>query len=91
MRNLLVMLLLTPLLLLIPASEPIDEISLERKPCFGACPVDKIVIRADRTVLYTGTRHVKRVGKFRGTIDVKDLRELARLVDEKKFSDLEDR
>src|SRR5437868_598498 len=47
-----------------PAKEPITEISFERTPCFGTCPVDKLVLRADGTATYTGTRYVERMGEY---------------------------
>lgn len=43
-------------------------ITLERTPCFGACPDYTVVLRGDGTVQYTGRRFVKVEGEQKSTI-----------------------
>ena len=55
-----------------PAEEKFDasevtEISLQRTPCMGECPVDQLVLRADGTATYTGVANVERMGNYTGT------------------------
>jgi hypothetical protein len=70
---------------------PITEISLERSPCYGTCPIDKVTIRSDGTAEYTGTRFVKLTGKHRGRVSREDFERLAGLVSQARFFDLKDR
>lgn len=74
-----------------PPAERITEISLERTPCFGSCPVDKVVLRADGTAAYTGTRFVERLGEFRGTLSTRDFQRLAGLLTSQRFFNLRNR
>ena len=48
----------------VPGPGPLTEISLERTPCFGSCPVDKVVLRPDGTATYIGRRFVERVVNY---------------------------
>jgi hypothetical protein len=41
----------------------ITEISLERTPCYGSCPVDQVILRSGGTARYMGTRFVPRTGE----------------------------
>jgi hypothetical protein len=52
-----------------PLAEKITEISLERTPCFGACPVYSVVIKSDGTLRYHGSRFVKRLGNETGKVN----------------------
>ncbi len=58
----------------------ITEISLERKECFGDCPVYKVVLRKDGTAIYTGMKYVRRIGEYRGKSDDYYFATLARLI-----------
>ena len=87
MRALLLMLAINPIL----SEDPVTEIALERTPCFGTCPVDRVVLRSDGTASYIGTRHVKLRGTYLGKVGRGDFDELARLVVDKGFFALEDR
>lgn len=51
-------------------------ITLERTPCYGMCPMYKITISADGTVVFQGTRFVKTVGAARTAISPSKVREL---------------
>ncbi|WP_435018613.1 DUF6438 domain-containing protein [Tundrisphaera sp. TA3] len=77
-------------LALTAADEPIAEITLERTPCFGTCPVDVIVLRSDGTAEYLGEEYVERHGKYRGKVSKEDFDRLARLLAEVKFFDLKE-
>ena len=50
------------------ALNPSHSISLERTACYGTCPVYKVIIFADGTVLYKGDRNVTHVGSYTGEI-----------------------
>lgn len=82
--------LLATALLTAPPDDAITEISLQRTPCFGSCPVDEVVLRSDGSAEYTGTRFVKRLGKHKGKVKAKDFHELAELISEKKFFEMKD-
>jgi hypothetical protein len=74
-----------------PSDDPITEVSLQRTPCFGTCPVDKVILHADGTAEYEGTLFVERMGKYKGRIAANDFKALATLVAQRKFFDLNDR
>lgn len=46
----------------------LKEISLERTPCFGACPIYKVTIKSDGTLIYHGQRFVDRIGDYRARV-----------------------
>lgn len=56
----------------------LKEISLERTPCFGACPVYKVAIQRDGTLTYHGQRFVDRIGDFKATVPRSTFRKLER-------------
>jgi hypothetical protein len=43
-------------------------ITLERRPCFGGCPVYAVVVSPSGEVTYEGKANVRRLGKASGTI-----------------------
>jgi hypothetical protein len=49
-----------------PKPGRITEITLQRTPCFGRCPVDRVTLRADGTATYQGERFVDRLGTYKG-------------------------
>ncbi|MBS1721437.1 MAG: hypothetical protein JSS66_00355 [Armatimonadetes bacterium] len=67
------------------AKETLRELSLERTPCFGACPVYKVTIRSDGSVTYTGTRFVERIGTYKATMSSYHLQKLVKILDRAKF------
>ena len=69
----------------------ITEISLERTPCFGSCPVDKVVLRRDGTATYIGRRFVERMGTHEGKFAKGDFERLAKLMQSMDFFGMEDR
>jgi len=52
-------------------------VSLERTACYGRCPIYKVTVLRDGTVLWEGERFVKVTGKARGKLDDKALAALA--------------
>ena len=47
--------------------------SIERKPCFGQCPVYKAEFYNNGVVLYEGLQHAKRLGKYKSRIGKKEV------------------
>lgn len=70
-------LLVTSLLVLISAwtvvaqgsalADQITEVTLERTACFGTCPMYKVTVRRDGTLIYEGKRFVPMMGTYKGT------------------------
>ena len=73
-----------------PDSSRITEISLERTPCYGTCPVYKVTLHADGTVTYEGKEFVKEIGTRSGRISASDFQQLARQVQKIDFFSLKD-
>jgi len=46
----------------------VTEITLERRGCYGGCPVYKVVLNKDSTAIYTGMRNVDRIGRYKGFV-----------------------
>lgn len=46
--------------------EQITEVTLERTACFGSCPIYKVTLRSDGTVIYEGKRFVSMMGTYKG-------------------------
>jgi hypothetical protein len=69
----------------------ITEISLERTPCYGSCPVDQVILRSDGTAAYIGTRFVQKAGRYSGTFHRGDFFRLAKLLESQGFFDLQER
>lgn len=59
------------------APAKIREITLERTPCFGTCPVYSLTLKEDGTAIYKGTRFVDRIGTYEGHFNPGDLDRLA--------------
>lgn len=74
----------------VPESEGISEISLEHTGCFGSCPIEKIVLRKDGTVTYTGKDFVPYKGTRRGKM-THGFAHLAELVYRAGFFNLKDK
>ncbi len=69
----------------------LTEIRLERTPCFGACPIDAIVLRPDGTATYSGQRFVDRVGEFDGTFPREEFKKLVERIDAIGFFQFQER
>jgi hypothetical protein len=70
----------------------ITEITLERKECYGGCPVYKVVLRKDGTAIYTGIKYVPRMGEYRGKSYAYDyyFATLAKFIESQGYFDLKD-
>lgn len=64
-----------------PRAGPPLEISLERSPCFGTCPVYKLAIRDDGRIDWLGREHVAALGARSRRITGADLDALDRALD----------
>jgi len=53
-----------------------DQITLERGPCFGTCPIYKLTITSDGSVTFDGKRFTKTTGIATGNITATDFRAL---------------
>ena len=51
-------------------------IKLQRGPCFGPCPIYKVTIYDNGTVIYNGEEFVKTKGKHKINISKEKIREL---------------
>jgi hypothetical protein len=75
----------------IPQDIPQDlKITLERTDCFGGCPVYKLTIIADGTVVFEGRRFVKQEGVTRKSVNREQLKQLMAEFDRVNFFSLED-
>jgi Domain of unknown function (DUF6438) len=76
----------------IPQDIPQDlKITLERTDCFGGCPVYKLTIIADGTVVFEGRRFVKQEGApIKSSVSRERLKQLIAEFDRVKFFSLED-
>jgi Domain of unknown function (DUF6438) len=46
----------------------ITEITLERKGCYGTCPIYKVTLRSDNTFTYIGIKNVTQIGESTGWV-----------------------
>lgn len=65
-------------------------ITLERTPCFGACPVYSLAIRGDGTVNYEGKDFVKVKGTARTTISMDQVYKLVHEFEKADYFSLKD-
>jgi hypothetical protein len=69
-------------------SGEITEITLERTWCYGVCPIDKLVLRADGTAMYTAKANTQRTGQFTGTFWKEEFSKLAQWLVSRGFFEL---
>jgi hypothetical protein len=75
----------------IPQDIPRDlKITLERTECFGFCPVYKLTITADGSVVFEGRRFVKQEGVTISSVSPERLKQLMAEFDRVNFFSLED-
>ncbi|MCC2669767.1 MAG: hypothetical protein K0Q72_2238 [Armatimonadetes bacterium] len=67
---------------------PISEIVLVRSPGNGPGQKDRLVLKRDGTAEYQGIAKVERLGRFQGSIPIKELDRLSALIHEAGFFDL---
>ena len=46
--------------------DQITEVTLERTGCFGTCPIYRVTLRRDGTLIYEGIRFVSMLGTYKG-------------------------
>ena len=66
------------------------QITLERTGCYGMCPIYKVSISADGTVVFEGTRFVKKVGTARSAISEEQIRDLLAAFEKINYFELSD-
>lgn len=64
-----------------PLPHGVNEVSFERTPCFGGCPVYKVTFKSDGSVLYTGTRYVDKIGHYSGRVSPGEVARLVNAMD----------
>jgi hypothetical protein len=74
----------------VDAASPITEITLQRTWCYGRCPIDEVVLRADGTAAFTGKGNVGRTGQFRGTFWKGEFDQLSKWLDSQGFFGMKD-
>jgi hypothetical protein len=67
---------------------PIVAITIQRKGCFGTCPVYSATLRADGVATYTGGRNAPRTGGHTGRAYFGDFARLALFVEQSGFMQL---
>jgi len=53
-----------------------ELLSLERMPCRGTCPWDRVTFYEDGVVFYVGSKHVKRIGRFKSNTASESIQKL---------------
>lgn len=67
------------------------RITLERKPCFGTCPVYIVSIAGDGSMVFDGRAHVDSVRRVTSRIDPSRVDSLMRLFEDSHFFTLDDK
>lgn len=65
-------------------------VRLERTECFGTCPVYEVVIKGDRSLVYTGKAFAKPKGNLTASISEEDWKALQEAIAESAYFSLED-
>jgi acetamidase/formamidase len=68
-----------------------DVITLERGPCFGACPMYKVMVASDGAVSFEGLNFVKTKGTATAQIKPEEFKRLVSEFERIKFSSLDDK
>jgi hypothetical protein len=68
--------------------EIVSQITMQRTPCDGPCPIDSLTLNLDGTASYSGVRHTARVGRYAGKIAPEQFARLATWLDEQNFFEL---
>jgi hypothetical protein len=74
-----------------PAPAQDVTITLERRPCFGTCPVYSITVAGDGRVRYEGTAHVSLIGSDTSSITSDQLTVLVAEFDRVGYGQMADR
>jgi hypothetical protein len=70
-----------------PSQKPQTDlyIRIERTPCYGRCPIDKVELFPNGQIRYEGQRFVPRLGVYNRTASAKELSEIEKALQEAKF------
>jgi hypothetical protein len=68
-----------------------DSITLERGACFGTCPIYKVSIASDGTVMFEGFNYTKTKGKATARIKRQDFQKLVKEFEKIKYFSLDDK
>jgi hypothetical protein len=71
-----------------PIAPPI--FSIAKTKCFGKCPVFQCAVYKDGTIIYTGEKHVKYIGKHHGKLEQDNFKKLQALNEACNFPQLEE-
>ena len=71
-----------------PDADQITEVTLERTGCFGTCPIYKVTLKRDGTLIYEGKRFVQMMGTYKGR--AYDFGRLARFILSEDYFNLKD-
>ena len=74
----------------VDAATPITEITLQRTWCYGPCPIDGIVLRADGTAQFSGKMNTGRTGDYKGTFWKGEFEQLTRWLESQGFFAMKD-
>lgn len=72
-------------------SQSMTLVTLERKPCYGTCPVYKVSVTGDGAVVWDGRANVDSMGRKSARLDADHVTALVRLFDDAQFFTLDDR
>jgi hypothetical protein len=77
---------LVPLALALMLAVPHDfELTLERGPCYGSCPIYRVTIDANGAVVFHGERFTSAVGEHKRAMLIDDVQQLVRAARELDF------
>jgi Domain of unknown function (DUF6438) len=96
MKRLVMALVLTVLCVLACAAQTVSmqdkdqitEVTLERTACYGTCPIYKVTLSSDGTIIYEGERFVQMMGTYKGT--AYGFERLAKLILAENYFNLKD-
>lgn len=66
------------------------ELTLERGPCFGVCPVYRITVSGDGKVIYEGREHVRVSGRVESSVGDGEIEQLILALNDADFLNLRD-
>ena len=90
MRRLIIAVATVGISLATQAESHISPITLERKECYGTCPIYSVTIFSDGRVEYQGKPFVKEKGRHVDRVSVQELQKLTAEVDSAQFFSLDD-
>jgi hypothetical protein len=74
-----------------PTTPAITLVSLERKPCFGTCPVYVVTIASDGAMVFEGRKYVDSMGTKNTKLDAARVKAIHALIADHQFFALDDK